>query len=115
LHYQADPYGEAKLIRCLRGAIYDVMVDLRPDSPSFRRWYGVELTADSRAMVYVPPGCAHGFLTLTEDCEVLYPVSEFYTPAAERGVRYDDPAFAIHWPAPVEVVSDKDRSWPDFR
>jgi dTDP-4-dehydrorhamnose 3,5-epimerase len=112
LHYQTAPHEEAKLMRCVRGSIYDVVADLRPDSPTYRQWTGVRLTADNRRMMYVPQGCAHGFLTLEGDTEVIYPVSAFYAPGAERGVRYDDPALGIDWPIEVRVVSDKDRGWP---
>jgi dTDP-4-dehydrorhamnose 3,5-epimerase len=115
LHYQAEPRGEAKLLRCIRGSVYDVIVDLRPSSPTYMRWFGVELTACNRAMLYVPEGFAHGYLALEDDTEVIYFVSEFYSPEHERGVRHDDPAFGIEWPIPVEIVSDKDRGWPDFR
>lgn len=115
MHYQVAPYPEAKLIRCTRGAIYDVIIDLRPDSPTHGQWFGVELTAENRLMLYVPEHFAHGFQTLTHDSEVFYQVSEFYAPAAERGVRYDDPAFGIIWPLPVAVISEKDRSWPEYR
>lgn len=114
LHYQAAPHAENKMVRCVRGALYDVLVDLRPESPTYRQWAGVELTADNRRMAYVPEGFAHGFLTLTDDCEVMYPVTAGYAPEAERGLRYDDPAFGIDWPAPVRVLSEKDRSWPAF-
>jgi dTDP-4-dehydrorhamnose 3,5-epimerase len=112
LHYQLPPFAEAKLVRCTRGAIYDVIVDLRVDSPTYLRWLGVELTADQHRMLYVPEGFAHGFLTLEDHTEVTYQVSQFYTPAAERGIRYDDPALGIRWPLEVQVISEKDRSWP---
>jgi dTDP-4-dehydrorhamnose 3,5-epimerase len=112
LHYQIPPHGENKLIRCVRGAVFDVMVDLRPDSPTYLAWEGVELSAQNRRMAYVPEGFAHGFLTLTDDCEVLYPVTAAYAPSAERGLRYDDPSIDIEWPATVRVVSKKDQSWP---
>jgi dTDP-4-dehydrorhamnose 3,5-epimerase len=115
MHYQVEPYAEAKLVRCSTGAVYDVIVDLRPAAPTYGRWFGVELTASSYRMLYVPEGCAHGFLTLEDSTEVLYHVSQPYTPEAERGVRFDDPAFGITWPARVTVISEKDRSWPDFR
>jgi dTDP-4-dehydrorhamnose 3,5-epimerase len=111
LHFQASPHAEAKMVRCLRGRIYDVMVDIRPDSPTYRKWVGVELSDTNRRMAYVPEGVAHGFLTLTDDCEVLYPVTAAYAAEAERGLRYDDPALGIEWPAEVRVVSDKDRAW----
>jgi dTDP-4-dehydrorhamnose 3,5-epimerase len=114
MHYQTAPHQEAKLMRCVRGAIYDVIVDVRPDSPTFTDWMGVELTAQNRRMLYVPEGFAHGFLTLEDDCEVLYPVSAFYAPDHERGLRYDDPAIGIDWPDEVRIVSEKDRQWPDF-
>lgn len=114
MHYQRAPHAETKLVRCLRGAIYDVIIDLRPESPTYRQWFGVELTADNDRMLYVPEGFAHGFQTLEDRTEVAYQVSAFYTPGAEGGVRYDDPAFEIHWPRPVVVISDKDRAWPDF-
>jgi dTDP-4-dehydrorhamnose 3,5-epimerase len=115
LHYQVAPYREAKLVRCIRGAIWDVVVDLRPESDTYLRWYGVELAADNRRQLYVPEGCAHGYQVLEDDSEVFYHSSEFYTPEAERGVRWDDPAFDIRWPIPEVTVSEKDRAWPDFR
>jgi dTDP-4-dehydrorhamnose 3,5-epimerase len=115
LHFQSPPHAEAKLVRCTRGAIYDVIVDLRPASPTFTQWLGVELTADNRRMLYVPEGCAHGYQTLVDNTETLYPVTEFYTPEAEAGVRWDDPAFGIEWPdAKGALLSEKDRSWPDY-
>ena len=115
LHYQAEPYAEAKLVRCVRGAVFDVMVDVRRASPTFRRWFGVELTDRNRRMLYVPPGCAHGYLTLTPDAEVVYPVTQPYRAETERGVRWNDPAFAVEWPdvGPL-TLSDKDRAWPDY-
>lgn len=112
LHYQTPPVTETKFIRCVRGAIYDVIVDMRPDSPTYLQHIGVELSAENRRALYVPQLFANGYLTLTDDVEILYLVSEFYTPGYERGLRYDDPAIAIHWPQPVTLVSDKDRSWP---
>lgn len=114
LHYQLAPHAEAKLVRCTRGAIYDVIVDLRPDSPTHRRWIGVELTADNRRMLYVPEGFAHGYLTLVDESEVFYQTSQFYAPAFARGVRYDDPAFGIAWPIGIAVISDADRNWPAY-
>jgi dTDP-4-dehydrorhamnose 3,5-epimerase len=113
-HYQVAPFQEDKLLRCIRGAVYDVVLDLRPKSPTFRRHITLELTAANYRMVLVPKGCANAFLTLADETEVTYLVSEFYTPEAERGVRWDDPAFGICWPAPPAVISDKDRGWPDF-
>jgi dTDP-4-dehydrorhamnose 3,5-epimerase len=114
LHYQEAPHAEVKLVRCTAGAIFDVAVDLHPDSPSFTRWFGVELTAENRSALYVPEGCAHGFLTLTDDAEVTYQISSPYVPNAGRGVRFDDPAFGIDWPGDVVVVNERDRSYPDF-
>lgn len=114
MHYQLPPAAEVKLIRCTRGAVYDVIVDLRPDSPTYLRWCGVELAEDNYCMMYVPEGFAHGFQALTDNAEVFYLVSEFYTPGQERGLRFDDPAIRIEWPTPVTVISEKDRSWPDY-
>jgi dTDP-4-dehydrorhamnose 3,5-epimerase len=116
MHYQAEPHGESKLVRCVRGGIFDVAVDLRSDSPTYRRWHGVELSAENRLAFYIPAGLAHGFQTLTDDCEVLYQMGNPYIPEAARGVRWDDPAFAIDWPQPPadRVISEKDRRYPDF-
>ena len=114
MHYQASPYAETKLVRCTHGAIYDVIIDLRSDSPTFKQWLGIELTGTNYRMLYVPEGFAHGFQTLVDDVEVNYQVSQFYAPEAELGLRYDDPAFGIEWPLKVQVISDKDRSWPDY-
>ena len=114
MHYQIAPYQECKLIRCTRGAIYDVIIDLRPDSETYKQWTGVKLTADNYSMLYVPEDFAHGFLTLTDNTEITYQVSQFYTPGSEKGIRFDDPAFNIQWPLEVVVISDKDRTWPDF-
>jgi dTDP-4-dehydrorhamnose 3,5-epimerase len=114
LHYQADPFAEAKLIRCTRGRIYDVLLDLRPGSPAYRRWVALELSATSHRSVYAPPGVAHGFQTLEDDTEVTYHISEFHRPEAARGARWNDPAFGIRWPEPVTVISDRDRGYPDF-
>ena len=114
MHYQTSPYEETKLVRCTRGSIYDVIIDLRPDSSTYKQWLGVKLTADNHRMLYVPKGFAHGYQTLEDDTEVFYHVSEFYTPSAERGVPYNDPAFAIHWPLEVQVISDKDKNWPEY-
>jgi dTDP-4-dehydrorhamnose 3,5-epimerase len=114
LHLQRAPHAETKLVRCVAGALFDVAVDLRPDSPSYLRWVGAELTADSGRALVVPEGCAHGFLTLADDTVAIYQVSAHYTPAAEGGYRYDDPAFGIAWPREVTTISDKDASWPDF-
>ena len=115
MHVQREPHEEAKLIRCTRGAIFDVIVDLRSDSPTHARWLGVELTADNRRALYVPEGFAHGYLTLVDESETLYQVSEAYAPAAEAGVRWDDPSFGIVWPQTERrIISEKDRAWPDY-
>jgi dTDP-4-dehydrorhamnose 3,5-epimerase len=114
LHYQAAPYGEAKLVRCTAGAIYDVVVDLRPDSPAYRRWSAVELTADGGVSLYISEGLAHGFLTLTDGTEVSYLLSAPYRPETGRGVRWNDPAFAIAWPGEIRVIAARDRGYPDF-
>ena len=114
LHYQAAPYAETKVIRCTRGAIWDAIVDVRPASLTYKQWLGLTLTADNYTMLYVPEGFAHGFITLTDDAEVTYQVSQFYTPGAERGIRWNDPALGVEWPVPVNVISDKDDHWPDF-
>lgn len=114
LHYQLPPRQETKLVRCLRGAIWDVIVDLRPASPDFGRWMGTELTDRDRRMLYVPKGFAHGFVTLEPDTEVLYLVDEFHAPECERGIRWNDPRFGIRWPLEPRVISEKDRSHPDF-
>ncbi len=114
MHYQLTPYEETKLVRCTRGAIYDVIIDLRPDSSTYTQWFGVELTAENYKMLYVPENFGHGFQTLKDDTEVTYQVSQFYTPGSERGIRWDDPAFGIDWPLAVQVISDKDKNWPDY-
>jgi len=115
MHYQISPHQEVKLVRCTMGAIYDVIIDLRPESSSYLQWVGVELSADTRKMLYVPKGFAHGFQTLQDNTEVFYQVSEFYAPSSERGVRWDDPAFDIQWPDIDErVISERDRRHPDF-
>jgi dTDP-4-dehydrorhamnose 3,5-epimerase len=114
MHFQALPHPEAKLVRCARGAIFDVALDLRPESSTFKNWIGVELSAQKRNALYVPPGCAHGFLTLENDTEVFYQMSEFFVPELSRGVRWDDPAFKIDWPSQPAVMSDRDRTYPDF-
>jgi dTDP-4-dehydrorhamnose 3,5-epimerase len=114
MHYQIAPHSEAKLVRCTRGALYDVVLDLRTESPTFRQWIAAELTADNHRMMYVPEGCAHGFQTLTGRTEVFYQISEFYHPQCAAGVRWDDPAFMITWPFPPTVLSTKDREYPPF-
>jgi dTDP-4-dehydrorhamnose 3,5-epimerase len=114
MHRQAPPYGEAKLIRCTRGAIYDVILDVRRDSETFGQWVGVELTEENHRSLFVPAGFAVGFQTLEDNSEILYFMSEFYAPGAEEGIRYNDPAFAIAWPGAVTVISEKDKTWPDY-
>jgi dTDP-4-dehydrorhamnose 3,5-epimerase len=114
MHYQLAPRAETKLVRCVRGALFDVILDLRWDSPTFGKSFGAELTAENRRMMYVPRGFAHGLVTLTDDAEVLYLVDEFYSPEQERGIRWDDPRFGIEFPIPPLVVSEKDRTHRDF-
>jgi dTDP-4-dehydrorhamnose 3,5-epimerase len=114
MHYQASPNEEVKLVRCTRGAIYDVILDLRPDSCTFCRWFAVELTADNAKAVYVPAGFAHGFQTLCDQSEVSYQISATYRPEMARGVRWDDPAFQIDWPIPSPILSARDHSFPDY-
>jgi dTDP-4-dehydrorhamnose 3,5-epimerase len=115
LHYQLAPHAEIKIVRCTRGAIFDVVLDLRIDSPTFKRWVGCELTADNHRILVVPEGCAHGYQTLQDDAEVEYMTTAAYAPQAARGVRYDDPIFKIDWPIPVTMTSKADKSWPDFQ
>lgn len=115
MHYQDEPYGESKLVRCARGSIFDVAIDLRPASATFRRWFGLELSSENGCMLSIPEGFAHGFLTLTELSEVEYLMSTPYVPTHARGVRWDDPAFGIEWPAPPLVISERDRGFDDFR
>lgn len=114
MHYQAAPFGQVKMVRCTMGAIYDCAVDLRPDSPTFRQWVSVELTAENRLMFYIPKEFAHGFQTLEDDSEVFYQLSEVYAPGSARGVRWNDSAFRIEWPLAVEVINDRDNSYEDF-
>jgi dTDP-4-dehydrorhamnose 3,5-epimerase len=113
LHFQMAPAEERKLIRCLRGAVFDVAVDLRPESPTYRAWVGVELTAEKHNALFIPHGCAHGFLSLTEDAWLEYMIDAPYVPGTARGVRWNDPAFNIAWPAAPAVISERDRDWPD--
>lgn len=115
MHYQAEPHGEVKLVRCTMGAIFDVLVDVRPDSATLGKWQGFRLTAQNRRMLYVPVGIAHGFQTLTDAAEVFYQMSTPYVATAAQGVRWDDPAFGIAWPEAVTVISPKDQSYQDFR
>jgi dTDP-4-dehydrorhamnose 3,5-epimerase len=114
LHLQSPPHGEAKLVRCTRGAIHDVIVDLRPESPSYLRWVAAELSDENRRMMYVPTGCAHGYQTLADDTEVFYSVTAAYEPGAEVGIRYDDPVLGIEWPIEASIVSEKDLGWAAF-
>jgi dTDP-4-dehydrorhamnose 3,5-epimerase len=117
MHYQVAPHGESKLVRCTRGAIYDVAVDLRPDSSTYLGWFGLELSADNGCALFVPEGCAHGFQTLADTSEVLYQISTPFVPDAARGVRWDDPAFGIEWPAAPpggRTMASRDAGYPDF-
>lgn len=114
MHHQVAPHEEVKLVRCTAGAIYDVIIDLRPTSPTFKAWLAVELTAQNRKMLYIPRGFSHGFLTLKDDTEVFYQMSEFYAPECARGIRWNDPAFNIEWPIEITVISEKDSQYPDF-
>jgi dTDP-4-dehydrorhamnose 3,5-epimerase len=115
LHYQIAPHEEIKLVRCTRGAIYDVIIDLRPESPTFKQWLATNLTADNHKMIYIPGGFAHGYQILMDDTEVFYQVGQFYAPECERGIRWNDPSFAIDWPinSPL-ILSEKDKHWPDY-
>jgi len=114
MHYQLPPKAETKIVRCIRGALWDVVLDLREHSTTFGRWFGAELTAENRRMMYVPKGFAHGFVTLADDTEAFYFVDEFYAPDLERGIRWNDPRFGIDWPIEPATISDKDRNYPDF-
>lgn len=114
MHYQREPHAQEKVVRCIAGAIYDVIVDVRPQSPTHREWIGAELTADNGRMLFIPHGFAHGFVTLMPETRVEYYFGSGQVPSAEAGVRYDDPAFGIHWPVPASVLSDRDRHWPDY-
>lgn len=114
MHYQAKPYAEDKLVRCTRGAIYDVIIDLRIESESFGKHFGITLSAENKSMLQIPKGFVHGFLTLEDNTEVFYQISEYYTPEWARGIRWNDPSFGIEWPEEVRIISDRDRSYPDF-
>jgi dTDP-4-dehydrorhamnose 3,5-epimerase len=114
MHFQRAPYTEVKIVRCLKGAIWDVIIDILPHSPTYQRWQAFELTADNRRQLYVPAGFAHGFQTLCDDTEVGYLISAYYAPSAACGIRYDDPTFAIAWPLPSGPMSTVDKGWPDF-
>jgi dTDP-4-dehydrorhamnose 3,5-epimerase len=114
MHYQIAPHEETKIVGCIKGAIYDVIIDLRHDSPTFTQWVGIELTSENRLMFYIPEGLAHGFQTLEDNTEVSYQISQFYAPEHARGVRWNDPVFAIRWPEDPSVLSDRDKNYPDF-
>jgi dTDP-4-dehydrorhamnose 3,5-epimerase len=114
LHFQRSPHEETKIVRCTRGAIFDVIVDLRPRSPTYLKWQGFELTAENRRAIYIPKGFGHGFQSLTDDAEIAYQISAFYAPEAAAGFRYDDAAFGVAWPLPVTIISEHDLGWPAF-
>jgi dTDP-4-dehydrorhamnose 3,5-epimerase len=114
LHYQLPPHEEVKIVRCTRGRVFDVVLDIRRDSPTFRQWFGIELDPDNGSMLYVPKGCATGYLTLEDNSEIYYHTSESYAPSAATGVRYDDPMFGIQWPGEITILSENDKNWPDF-
>jgi dTDP-4-dehydrorhamnose 3,5-epimerase len=114
MHYQVAPHEETKLVRCTRGVMLDVIVDLRPDSPTFKQWHAIELSQDNHRALYIPGGLAHGFVTLTDNVEVFYQMSDFYHPECARGVRWNDPVFGIQWPVSHPILSDKDAAFPDF-
>jgi dTDP-4-dehydrorhamnose 3,5-epimerase len=114
MHYQLEPHAEVKIVRCVKGDIWDVVIDIRPDSPTYRRWQCFELSSTNRNQLYIPKGCAHGFQTLSDDVELNYVISEPYSPQFAYGVRHNDPIFGITWPLPVTEISRKDLQWPDF-
>lgn len=114
LHFQRKPHQEVKIIRCPRGAIFDVVLDLRPESKTYKKWFGLELTAENAKMLYVPEGCATGYLTLKDDTEIYYHATEFYHPESATGVRFNDPTFGIHWPGEIKTLSENDKNWPTF-
>jgi dTDP-4-dehydrorhamnose 3,5-epimerase len=115
MHFQRAPHGEVKLVRCLSGAIWDVIIDIRPESPTFRQWRGFELSGENGLQLYIPKGFSHGFQTLQDDTRVNYLISEFHLPGAADGMRYNEPAFDVKWPLPVTTIADKDLNWPDFK
>jgi dTDP-4-dehydrorhamnose 3,5-epimerase len=115
MHYQVEPFAETKVVRCTQGAIYDVVLDLRTGSATFKQWIAAVLSAENRKSLYIPVGCAHGFLTLQDASEIYYQMSEFYDASSARGVRWDDSAFKIAWPEKVQVISDRDRTYPDYK
>lgn len=114
MHFQYPPHQETKLVRCTQGALYDVIIDIRPDSVTYKQWFGIELSSSNHTMLFVPRGFAHGFVTLTDDVEAMYEVSEFYTPGVEGGIRFNDPEINIQWPVEILDTSEKDASWEDF-
>ena len=114
MHFQKNPFQETKLIRCSQGAIFDVIIDLRPQSPTFKQWEGIELTQDNYKMLYIPENFAHGMITLQDNTEVTYLITQFYTPGAEGGIRWNDPAIGIHWPVSPSIITEKDKNYPDF-
>ena len=114
MHFQLAPHEEVKLVRCVRGSMFDVIVDLRPDSPTYCRWQGVELNSENRSALYIPGGLAHGFLTLTDETEVFYQMSSWFEPTSSAGIRWNDPAIDIHWPNQPTCISQKDQDYPDF-
>jgi dTDP-4-dehydrorhamnose 3,5-epimerase len=114
IHYQVAPHEEVKLVRCTMGAVYDVVVDLRPDSPTYKQWAGIELTAENHKMLYIPEGCGHGYQTLADNSEIQYQTSQFYYRESAKGSRFDDPVFGIHWTLPVKVISAQDKSWTGY-
>jgi dTDP-4-dehydrorhamnose 3,5-epimerase len=114
LHFQESPHSEVKLVRCTLGAMFDVVVDLRRESPTYKRWFGIELTQENRKMIYVPEGFAQGYITLEDNTEMCYHTSQSFNPKSASGVRYNDPEFGIQWPVPISVISDQDKSWPDY-
>jgi dTDP-4-dehydrorhamnose 3,5-epimerase len=114
MHYQEAPHGETKVVQCVRGRIFDVAIDLRPDSPTYRTWFGLELSPAQHRLLFIPEGCAHGFITLDDDSDVLYLMGQSHHPAAQRGVRWNDPAFAVEWPAEPRVISPRDQAFPDY-
>ena len=115
MHYQKKPYEEGKIIRCIKGSLYDVIIDLRKNSNSYKKWFGVNLSSENRKMLYVPKGCAHGFLTQENDTEIIYLVDGYYEPNSELGIRYDDFNFNINWPMKINEISKKDLSWQQFK
>jgi dTDP-4-dehydrorhamnose 3,5-epimerase len=114
MHYQTTPCAEVKLVRCSLGAMYDVIIDLREDSPTYKQWIGLELTQDNHRMLYVPEGFAHGYITLADNTEMSYQTTQFFSREHATGVRYNDPAFAIHWPIQIQIISDQDKNWSDY-